>query len=76
MNIFVPDLVIEESDVKKIVDVSCAIPEGRKESYTKGLMFGFSGDFFDGAKYPDFPQIENAVRYLAVKCGRTCLQHE
>ena len=53
MNIFRSRFVIEESDVKKIVDVSCAIPEGRKESYTKGLMFGFSGDFFDGAKYPD-----------------------
>ena len=60
--------VIEESDVKKIVDVSCAIPEGRKESYTKGLMFGFSGDFLTALSIL-IPQIENAVRYLAVECG-------
>ena len=60
--------LIEESDVKKIVDVSCAIPEGRKESYTKGLMFGFSGDFLTALSIL-IPQIENAVRYLAVECG-------
>lgn len=60
--------VIEESDVKKIVDVSCAIPEGRKESYTKGLMFGFSGDFLTALSIL-IPQLENAVRYLAVECG-------
>ena len=60
--------MIEESDVKKIVDVSCAIPEGRKESYTKGLMFGFSGDFLTALSIL-IPQIENAVRYLAVECG-------
>lgn len=60
--------VIEESDVKKIVDASCAIPEGRKESYAKGLMFGFSGDFLTALSIL-VPQIENAVRYLAVECG-------
>ena len=60
--------MIEESDIKKIVDVSCAIPEGRKESYTKGLMFGFSGDFLTALSIL-IPQIENAVRYLAVECG-------
>ena len=60
--------LIEESDIKKIVDVSCAIPEGRKESYTKGLMFGFSGDFLTALSIL-IPQIENAVRYLAVECG-------
>ena len=49
--------LIEESDIKKIVDVSCAIPEGRKESYTKGLMFGFSGDFLTALSIL-IPQIE------------------
>ena len=67
--------VIEESDVKKIVDVSCAIPEGRKESYTKGLMFWLFRRFFDGAKYPDSTD-RKCSKISGSGMWRTCLQHE
>lgn len=59
---------IEESDVRKIVEASCVIPVDRKESYTKGLMLGFLGDFLAALSIL-IPQIENAVRYLAIECG-------
>lgn len=59
---------IEESDVRKIVEASCVIPVDRKESYTKRLMLGFSGDFLAALSIL-IPQIENAVRYLAIECG-------
>lgn len=59
---------IEETDVKKIVDASCVIPEDRKKSYTKGLLAGFQKDFLTALNIL-VPQIENAVRYLAVECG-------
>lgn len=59
--------VIEESDVKKIVDVSCAIPEEKRIVYQGSYVWLFRR--FLTALSILIPQIENAVRYLAVECG-------
>lgn len=57
-----------ENELKKIVESSCFIPIKRKESFIKGLMLGFKGDF-SSSMHILAPQIENAVRVLAMECG-------
>ena len=60
--------VIEEKDIREIVENSVIVPEDRKEAYIKGLMAGFLGDFLT-ALYILIPQVENSVRELAMQCG-------
>lgn len=60
--------VIEEKDIREIVENSVIVPEDRKEAYIKGLMAGFLGDFLT-ALYILIPQVENSVRELAIQCG-------
>lgn len=66
--------VIEESDVKKIVDVSCAIPEGEKNRIPRVLCLAFQ-EIFDGAKYPDSTD-RKCSKISGSGMWRTCLQHE
>ena len=60
--------VIEEKDIRDIVAKSVIVPNDRKESYSKGLLAGFTGDFITALSIL-VPQIENAVRCLAIECG-------
>lgn len=60
--------IIEEHDIREIVEESIIVPSDRKESYIKGLMSGFSGDFMT-ALYILIPQVENSIRELAILCG-------
>lgn len=60
--------VIEEKDIREIVENSVIVPMDRKEAYIKGLMAGFFGDFLT-ALYILIPQVENSIRELAIQCG-------
>lgn len=60
--------IIEERDIREIVEESIIAPKDRKEAYIKGLMSGFSGDFMT-ALYILIPQVENSIRELAIQCG-------
>ena len=59
---------IEEDDIRKVIEESAFVPPDRKESYIKGIMAGFSGDFLT-ALYILVPQVENSLRELAITCG-------
>ena len=59
---------VEEKDIREIVKNSIIVPEARRESYVKGLMAGFSGDFLTALSIL-VPQVENSVRELALECG-------
>lgn len=59
---------IEEDDIRKVIEESAFVPPDRKESYLKGIMAGFSGDFLT-ALYILVPQVENSLRELAITCG-------
>lgn len=60
--------IVEETDIREIVENSIIVPEDRREAYIKGLMAGFSGDFIT-ALYILIPQVENSIRELAIECG-------
>lgn len=59
---------IEEDDIRRVIEESAFVPPDRKESYLKGIMAGFSGDFLT-ALYILVPQVENSLRKLAITCG-------
>ena len=68
LNYIQSNFTIEENDIKKIVEGSAFVPTDRRESYVKGIMAGFSGDFIT-ALYILVPQAENSLRELAIMCG-------
>ena len=57
-----------EDALRFVVDDNAFIPNDRKNSFLKGLAAGFNYDF-QTAMSVLMPQVENAVRELAVACG-------
>lgn len=58
---------IEEKDIQTIVNDSIFVPQTRKESFAKGLWFGFQKDYM-AALHILVPQFENAFRNLVAEC--------
>ena len=57
-----------EESLRFLVDHNGFIPHDREDSFLKGLVAGFNLDLLSAVPIL-MPQIENAVRELAIKCG-------
>lgn len=60
--------VFSEDTLRFIVENNAFIPDDRRSTFLKGLVAGFHFDF-QTAMSVLMPQVENAVRELAVACG-------
>lgn len=56
-----------ENSLRFLVENNLFIPDDRKETYLKGILAGFSGDW-GTAMHLLMPQVENSIRNLAEAC--------
>ena len=59
---------ISSDDIEFIFENNILIPLDRKSTVVKGIMAGFQYDFATSIHLL-MPQIENAIRHLAIQCG-------
>ena len=59
---------LDENTLFFLVKKNVYIPENRRSSVLKGLLFGFKGDYIS-AMHILLPQFENIIRELAIECG-------
>lgn len=60
--------IITEESLGFLVNENVFVPRDRKKSFLKGLVAGFNLDFLTAIPIL-MPQVENAIRVLAEKCG-------